>query len=185
MDLSLYSLFLISLALSLDAFGVAICIGLNGAVKRKNKIGFSFSFGFFQFFFALIGAYAGLLFNTYIAAVPEILGGIVIGIVGIMMIKEGFENKGECPLIRPKMYIVLGVSVSIDAMVIGFTALDNITNILVILKYTIFIGIVTLVMTITAFLIAKYLKRIEAVGKYADYLGGIILILFGLKMIFL
>lgn len=185
MNLTLYSLLIIALALSLDAFGVALCIGLNDAVKRKNKFGFALSFGFFQFFFALIGAYAGFLFNTYIAAVPEIIGGVVIAVVGTMMIKEGFENKGECPLIKPKMYVVLGISVSIDAMVIGFTALNNITNTFIILTHTIVIGIVTLVMSIMAFLVARYLKRIEAVGKYADYLGGIILILFGLKMIFL
>lgn len=185
MILSLYSLFLISLALSLDAFGVAICIGLNGNVMRKKKLGFAFSFGFFQFLFALIGSYAGFLFNTYIAAVPGIIGGMVIAIVGIMMIKEGFENKGECPLLKPKMYVVLGVSVSIDAMVIGFTVLNNITDYYAILRHTIFIGVITLIMSTLAFLIARYLRKIESVSKYADYLGGIILILFGLKMIFL
>jgi putative Mn2+ efflux pump MntP len=185
MNLSLYSLFLISLALSLDAFGVAICIGLNSTVRRKNKLGFAFSFGFFQFVFALIGSYAGFLFNTYIAAVPEIIGGMVIAIVGIMMIKEGFEDKGECPLLRPKMYAILGVSVSIDAMVIGFTVLNNITNFYIILSHTLFIGAITLVMSTLAFFIARYLRKIQTISKYADYLGGIILILFGLKMIFL
>lgn len=179
-----YSLFLIALALSLDAFGVAICVGLNNQVKRKNKFYFSVSFAFFQFLCSITGAYAGFLFNMYIAAVPKVIGGIVIALVGALMIKEGFENKGECPLIKPSMYLVLGISVSIDAMVVGFTALNSITNIFEMFRDTIFIGLVTLVMTISAFIISRYLKRINAVGRYADYLGGVILIIFGIKMIF-
>lgn len=45
-----YSLFLVALALSLDAFGVSLCIGLNKSIGRKNKIQFMSSFGFFNFF---------------------------------------------------------------------------------------------------------------------------------------
>jgi putative Mn2+ efflux pump MntP len=81
------------------------------------------------------------------------------------------------------MYLILGVSVSIDAMVVGFTVLNNITKVML-LKDTLFIGAVTLAMVTIAFLISKYLKKIEVVGKYADYIGGIILIIFGLKMMF-
>lgn len=182
--MSFYILLSIALALSLDAFGVAVCIGLNNQVRRNNKFLFAISFGFFQFFFSLVGAYAGFLFNKYIASVPEVIGGVIIVFVGAAMIKEGYENSGECPLIKPRMYFVLGMSVSIDAMVIGFTAFNNIRNIFVMLSNTIFIGIVTLVMSIGAFFISRYLKRIDAIGKYADYLGGVILILFGVKMIF-
>lgn len=183
--MSFYSLLSIALGLSLDAFGTAICIGLNNQVRKNNKLLFAFSFGFFQFFFSLVGAYAGFLFNTYIASVPEIIGGVIIAIVGVMMIKEGYENKGECPLIKPSMYFVLGISVSIDAMVVGFTALHDIANIFILLEHTAFIGIITLIMSVGAFLLSRYLKRIDAIGKYADYLGGIILIIFGIKMIFL
>lgn len=182
--MSFYSILLIAIALSLDAFGVSVCIGLNEAINRKNKILFATSFGFFQFLFSIVGAYAGFLFNTYIAAVPEIIGGALIIIVGAMMLKEGFENKGECPLIKPGMFIILGVSVSIDAMVIGFTALNNITSYLEILRHTLFIGIVTFLLSSFAFFIARYLKRITVVSKYADYIGGVILVIFGIKMMF-
>lgn len=179
-----YLLFSIALALSLDAFGVAVCIGLNNQVRRNNKFLFALSFGFFQFLFSLIGAYAGFLFNTYIAAVPEVIGGIVIAVVGAMMIKEGLENQGECPLIKPSMYFILGMSVSIDAMVVGFTAFHEVTSMAVRLSDTLFIGLVTLIMSLSAFFLARYLKKVNAIGKYADYLGGVILIIFGIKMIF-
>ncbi|MBC2580186.1 manganese efflux pump MntP family protein [Clostridium sp. DJ247] len=179
-----YSILLIAVALSLDAFGVALCIGLNSGIRINTKLLFATSFGFFQFLFSIVGAYAGFLFNTYIASVPKVIGGVLIAIVGVMMLKEGFENKGECPLIKPGMVIVLGVSVSIDAMVIGFTALNNITSNMAIIRSTLFIGVVTFILSSFAFFIARYLKKITIVGKYADYIGGVILIIFGLKMMF-
>jgi manganese efflux pump family protein len=182
--MNLYTLFLISLALSLDAFGVSLCIGLNNMIRLKHKLLFAFSFGFFQFLFSIIGAFAGFLFNTYIVSVPKIIGGIVIAVVGILMIKEGFDNKGQCPYLNPKMYLILGVSVSIDAMVIGFTVLNSFSNNIVLLNETLFIGVFTSIVSILGFTLAKYLKKIEIISRYADYIGGIILILFGVKMIF-
>ncbi len=181
--MDMYPLFIIALALSLDAFGVALCIGLNDQTTFVNKVGFTISFGLFQFLLSYIGAYAGFLFNTYIASMPTIIGGMIISAVGVIMIKEGLVNQGSCPLLKPKMYLILGVSVSIDAMVVGFTVLNNITKV-ILFKDTLFIGGVTLVMVTIAFVIAKYLKKIEVVGKYADYIGGIILMIFGLKMMF-
>ena len=179
----MYTLFMIALALSLDAFGVALCIGLNNQTKFSNKVGFTISFAVFQFVLSYIGAYAGFLFNTYVAAMPTIIGGIIIALVGVIMIKEGIDNKGKCPLLRPKMYFILGISVSIDAMVVGFTVLNNITKV-ILLEDTLIIGAVTFVMVILAFIVSKYLKKIDVIGKYADYIGGIILVFFGLKMMF-
>lgn len=180
-----YSLLVIALALSLDAFGVTLCVGLNRGANVRYKMLCVMSSAIFQFLFALIGAYAGFLFNTYVASVPEILGGIIIAIVGIMMLKEGMEDKEECALLKPSTAIVLGISVSIDAMVVGFTAFHKIQGFVAIFEITLLVGVVTLIMCLIALVIAKYLSKIKLISKYADYIGGIILILFGLKMIFL
>jgi manganese efflux pump family protein len=182
--MTIYSLFLIALALSLDAFGVALSIGLNRSIRLRNKAIFSMSFGFFQYLFSLVGAYAGLWFTMYIAAVPAIIGGIIIAIVGALMIKEGLDEKEECLLFSPKMYLVLGVSVSIDALVIGFTALSGLGSNIVILESAIFIGVITFIITGAAFILSRFLNRIAIISRYADYIGGIILVVFGLKMIF-
>jgi manganese efflux pump family protein len=182
--MTIYSLFLIALALSLDAFGVALSIGLNRSIRLRSKIIFSISFGFFQYLFSFIGAFAGLWFTTYVAAVPSIIGGIIIALVGMLMIKEGMDEKEECILLSAKMYFVLGVSVSIDALVIGFTALHNLKNCLAIFEGSIFIGFVTVIITGIAFVVSKFLNRIAVISRYADYIGGIILVLFGLRMIF-
>ncbi|MNM54069.1 putative manganese efflux pump MntP [compost metagenome] len=175
---------IIALALAMDAFGVSLSIGINCAVKRKNKFYFALSFGVFQFLLSLIGAVGGYFFNNYVADIPNILGGGVIAIVGVMMIKEGMESKDECILLNPKMYIILGLSVSIDALVVGFTALHDIINPVLILMDTLVIGGVTLILCLFSFYLSRYAKRISFVAKYADYLGGIILMFFGMKMMF-
>ena len=95
---------------------------------------------------------------------PSIIGGMIIAAVGVIMINEGFENKGKCPLLNPKMYFILGVSVSIDAMVVGFTVLNNVTKV-ILLYNTLFIGLITLVMSTIAFIISRYLKKIEIIGN--------------------
>lgn len=181
--MDMYSLLLIALALALDAFGVALSIGINKGIKFKNKLWFCMSFGFFQFLFSFIGAVLGFLFNTYILSLPKIVGGIIITVVGVLMLKEGLEEKEENILLEKKMYFILGISVSIDAAVIGFTVFNNIASNLILLKYTLFIGVISLIMSGLAFVISRYLRKIKVVAKYADYVGGIILILFGIKMI--
>lgn len=179
---STYSLFFIAAALSLDAFGVALSIGFNNFVKTKNRIIFSFSFGFFQFLFSLTGAYAGDLFNHYVASIPNVIGGIIIAATGAFMLQEGCKEKNERFFLKARMYFILGISVSIDALVVGFSVLSTAQRVQSMIEKSIFIGMVTFVFSITAFYISLHLKRIELIQKYSDYIGGVILILFGLKM---
>ncbi|GAA0116873.1 manganese efflux pump [Clostridium senegalense] len=182
--MSIIQLVWIAIAVGLDASAVAFGIGLNEKVEMKDKCCLTLSFGFFQFLFSFIGGSLGKTFSDNIITVPTIISGMVIAIVGIMMIKEGMENQGEYPLLSGKIYFIIGISVSIDAMVVGFITLINITyGILMI--YSLIIGSIALIMSIISFIISKYLGRINLIGKYANYIGGVILILFGLKMIFL
>ena len=99
------------------------------------------------------------------------------------MIKEGFGDKDQCILLKKRMYLILGVSVSIDALVVGFITLNTIKNISHLLNSTLIIGVTTLVLTSVAFILSKFLNKIQFVSKYADFIGGAILIIFGLKMI--
>ncbi len=44
-------LFLLALAISLDAFGVILCIGINKGITLKSSMIFVFLLDFFSFFF--------------------------------------------------------------------------------------------------------------------------------------
>lgn len=82
------------------------------------------------------------------------------------------------------MYIILGISVSIDAAVVGFTVFNKINSNYIIILQSLFIGIITFIISNIGFLVAKVLKRIELIKRYANYIGGVILVLFGIKMMF-
>ncbi|EJO5346268.1 manganese efflux pump [Clostridium botulinum] len=182
--MELQELFFIALALSLDAFGVILCIGINKGITLKSSMIFIFSFGFFQFFLSFLGASMGVMFNKYILPIPTTVGPIVIVIVGVLMILEGFKKKEECILVNKSMYFILGISVSIDALVIGFTTLSPIMNVGYLFMSSLFIGLITGIICSLGIILSKYIKKISIISRYADYIGGIILILFGFKMLF-
>lgn len=181
--MNIWNVALIGGALAMDACGVALSIGINCQVGTSKKIRFILAFAFFQFFLAFAGAVLGRFINQNVFALPTLIGGIAIIIVGILMLKEGAEDKDDCILIKPWMEVVLGISVSIDAMVVGITALFSRGD--YIFTDGLLIGLITLVLVTLAFLFSRLLRKTPVVTKYADYLGGVVLVLFGLKMVFL
>ncbi|ADL52615.1 manganese efflux pump MntP family protein [Clostridium cellulovorans] len=183
--MNFFSLTLIAIALALDAFGVALSIGISGCAVKKQKIILALSFGFFQFLFAYIGATLGYFINSYIISVPEIIGGVIQIIIGFLMLWQGYR-KGEGNFrIRKDMYAILGASVSIDAMIVGFAVLFYEKNMLIIFEYALYIGLIAMILSLAAFFLSKYLKKISIVEQYAEFIAGVILIFFGLKMILL
>lgn len=182
--MNLYDVIIIGIALAMDAFGVSLSVGLNPILARRHKIKFILSFAFFQFLFTYTGGSLGYLFDTYIVSIPKIAGGIIMAIVGIIIVVDGFKEKDNQCLIKNSTCIILGISVSIDALVIGFTAFHKITLNLLLCVDSILIGLITLFFCTLAFFMCKYIKKINFITKYANLFGGAALICFGLKMIF-
>ena len=182
--MSIYYVFIIGIALAMDAFGVSLGVGLNPILKKRNKIKFIVSFAFFQFLFTFLGGIAGHLFDVYITSIPSIAGGIVMSVVGIVMIIDGLKEKESDLLIKDSTCIILGISVSIDALVIGFTTFCKLSSIIILLVNSILIGLITLFLCTLAFFFCRYIKIISFISKYANFLGGIALIIFGIKVIF-
>ena len=151
--MNLKDIIIVGVALAMDAVGVSISIGVNSAINKKNKIEFIISFAFFQFLFFFLGKISGNLFETYITAIPNVIGGIAIAIVGILMISDGFENKenDERMLLKKGVALILGVSVSIDAFVIGFTGFGYISSIIRIIFECSIVGFITLILCTFAF----------------------------------
>ncbi|WP_026886200.1 manganese efflux pump MntP [Clostridium beijerinckii] len=182
--MNLYDIIIIGIALAMDAFGVTLGIGLNPNVSRIHKIKFLLSFAFFQFLFTYVGGSLGYLFDTYITSIPCIAGGIIMAIVGTLIIIDGFKEKETELLIKNSTCVILGISVSIDALVIGFTAFHEISYNILLCVDSILIGLITLFICTVGFFICRYVKKIKFVTTYANFFGGIALIFFGFKMIF-
>lgn len=182
--MSILHVIIIGIALAMDALGVTLSVGVNNSINKNQKIGYIISFGFFQFLLTLIGGIIGCYFNNNIIPISDTLGGIVIGIIGILMIIDGVKEKEESVLAKNSMIIIIGISVSIDAIVVGFTLFNKITLLLSLILNCILIGLITLLICTIGFYLCKFIKKIDFVSKYADFFGGIALIMFSIKMIF-
>ncbi|MFP4198819.1 MAG: manganese efflux pump MntP family protein [Halanaerobium sp.] len=159
-----------------------MAIGCGTRTKLKEKTEVIFSFGFFQFFFALIGGLTGNYIDQNFFTISNYFSGAIIFLLGIFLIREGYKNGEECIYRKLNFWtvVVLGVSVSIDALGAGFSLLFNL-NYSLIFNYSLIIGLIASIITAASFKIVHYIKHIALVEKYADYVGGFILLLIGLN----
>lgn len=176
---------LIGIAMSMDALGLSISLGINPNLVRENKLRLDASFSFFQFFFIFLGGIVGKVFDKYVVSIPNMIGGVIITIIGVIMLMGTFkkDNRNEFFLIKKSMCFILGMSVSIDALVVGFTIFFQ-EQYIVLFIYSILLGLITLFICTTGFFMCKYARKVSFICKYSDVLGGLILLILGLKMIF-
>lgn len=175
---------LIAIALSLDASGVSMGIACGTRLKIKDRISLIFSFGFFQFLLAFTGALLGNFINFKIIKISDFFSGLIILIIGIFLFNEGFKKEEKCIYRRLTLLsiVVLGISVSIDALGVGFSVFYN--DLLINMFFnSLIIGVFASLFTFLSLSIIKYLKRIIIIEKYADFIAGVILIIFGINMI--
>ena len=178
-------LILLAVGVSMDAFAVSICKGL--AMKKATlKAGLTCGlwFGGFQALMPLIGFFLGTLFAEAIEAVDHWVAFILLGIIGINMLKEAFEkNECECCAdanadLSPKTMFVMAIATSIDALAVGISLAMEGANIYVAIAL---IGVVTFSMCALGVKIGNVFGgRFE---KKAQIAGGVILILLGLRIL--
>ena len=179
------SLFLIGVGLSMDAFAVSVCKGLSmRKVNKKQTFIIGLFFGGFQALMPVIGWALGVRFERYITNVDHWIAFVLLVLIGANMIREAFSDEEENkdteldPPLRIKEMIVLAIATSIDALAVGVT--------FAFLKYPIveavvIIGCTTFVLSVIGVYVGNaFGKKYE---KRAEIVGGIILILIGLKIL--
>lgn len=180
--MSFSELLLIAIGLSMDAFAVAVCKGLSvGKTKVKHYIITGLWFGGFQALMPFLGYLLGTTFEKYIVTFDHWIAFILLSVIGINMIKEGFskeENETDASFSFKNM-LLLAIATSIDALAVGVTFA-------LLLDVNIFHAVSLIGMT-TFILSAIGIKIGSVFGmKYksaAEITGGIILILMGTKIL--
>ena len=182
--MGIIELFFTALALSADAFAVSVCKGLAvGKVKTKHYLSAGLWFGGFQALMPFIGYLLGFAFEKYIVNIDHWISFILLAFIGSNMIRESCEKECECnnpnASFAFKTMLLLAVATSIDALAVGVTfALLPDVNIWVAIS---FIGVLTLIVSAFGVKIGSVFGM-----KYkatAEKLGGIILIIIGLKIL--
>lgn len=179
--MGLIELFLIAVGLSMDAFAVSVCKGLampKCTFKKAAIVGLWF--GGFQALMPAIGYILGAQFQEAIASIDHWIAFVLLALIGGNMIHEALDNDEEeaDASLDVKPMFLLAVATSIDALAIGITfAFLKVS----IIPAVCFIGIVTFIISFAGVKIgnvfgARYKNKAEIVG-------GVILILLGLKIL--
>ncbi len=178
--MSTFELFILAVGLSMDAFAVAICKGLS--VKKltgKHMLITGLYFGFFQAFMPLVGYLLGKQFESLITEVDHWIAFVLLGIIGINMIRESRGCADELnDMFTPKVMLPLAVATSIDALAVGVTLAFLRVNVI---SSVSFIGIITFALSAIGVKIGNIFGcRFKSVS---ELLGGIVLILMGTKIL--
>jgi len=183
--MNLFLVFVVALALAMDAFAVSVGISLSHeTITKRQTLRLASHFGFFQFMMPLIGWYAAQnIFVKYIEPFDHWIAFGLLVIIGGKMIYESFKRGKKIKNIKADptkglSLLLLSVATSIDALAVGLSlaALH-----VAILYPAVVIGLVAFFMTVLGVKIGPLLGQL--VGKRAELLGGLILILIGVKII--
>ena len=179
--MSLTELFILAIGVSMDAFAVAVCKGLS--IKRLNwrhAVLTGLYFGGFQAAMPLIGYLLGSHFKDAIASFDHWIAFFLLAAIGFSMIRESCSKEEEelDSSLDFKTMSVLALATSIDALAVGVTLSFLRVEIVPAVS---FIGIITFLLSAAGVKIGhtfgiRYKAR-------AEFCGGIILILIGLKIL--
>lgn len=178
--MGILELVILSIGLAMDAFAVSICKGLSvKKVKPKHYLIVGGYFGGFQALMPLVGYLLGISFQQFIVSIDHWIAFILLGIIGINMIKESFEDDENVNAsFSFKDMLPLAVATSIDALAVGITFAFLQVNIA--LAVTL-IGVITFIFSAVGIKIGAIFG--DKFKNKAELLGGVVLILIGLKIL--
>lgn len=178
---SIFTFFLIAVALAMDAFAVSVSSGIIiPNLQIKNALKIALFFGFFQAFMPVIGWLAGTGLKEFIQAIDHYIAFGLLGIIGLKMIYEAFKKEEPEKTINPLNFgvlLLLSIATSIDALAVGLSfALLSVK----ILTPVIIIGSVTFFISLAGVLFGD--KMGNFFKNRIQIIGGIILIGIGIKI---
>lgn len=177
-------LFLIAVGLSMDAFAVSVCKGLG---MRRLNMGqaavIALFFGGFQALMPVIGWFVGAQFAHFVTEYAHLIAFALLAFVGGKMLWDSFHDDqagvedADFKLDLLEL-LMLAIATSIDALAVGvsFAFLD-----VSIAPSVALIGVTTFVLSFAGVAIGhQFGSRWE---KPATIVGGVVLILIGLKIV--
>lgn len=181
---------LLGVGLAMDAFSVSMANGLNELhMSRRKMAGIAGCFAAFQFLMPMIGWICVHTIATYFKAFQKLIPWIaliLLGYIGGKMLNEGIRQKEEAEAeeevreegVTRGGLILQGIATSIDALSVGFTIARY--DLVMALAASVLIAVVTYFICIGGVLIGR--KFGMKLADKASILGGVILILIGIKV---
>ncbi|MBU0481047.1 MAG: manganese efflux pump MntP family protein [Proteobacteria bacterium] len=183
--MDLLTVYIIALALAVDAFAVALATGVClPVVGFRHTFRLGWHFGLFQGGMAIIGWSLGLTFRSLIEHFDHWLAFAFLAAVGLKMIFESFSKDDTCERTadptRGASLIILSVATSIDALAVGLSFSLLGTSIWL---PALIIGVVATLLTIFGLHLGKIIRGAAKLGHFAEGFGGFVLIGIGIKIL--
>lgn len=179
--MQVWELFLIGVGLSMDAFAVAMCKGLAlGRPRVRQAALIALFFGGFQALMPTLGYLLGRQFERYIVSLDHWIAFALLGVIGGKMIYESLKGEQYCPnaSLRLGELAMLALATSIDALAVGVTFAFLQVNIGF---SAALIGATTFALSLSGVYLGSLLGG--RAGGRAEFVGGSILVLIGLKIL--
>ena len=195
--MGLLEILLLGMALATDAFSVTISNTFAFDDHRFSRLmRMPLFFGLFQFGMPLAGYFVGGIAAELIEKYAGIVSLVILGFIGLNMLYSGYKalkedaseedeeeaqqdaQQGATTLSYGKL-VFQAVATAIDAFAVGVSFRAHSVDILV--ASTLF-GVITAILCTIALFIGKKLGSL--LGDRAEMVGGVVLILIGLKAFF-
>ena len=181
-------IWLLAVALAMDCFTVSI---VSGVIMRRFigrvVIRMAFLFGLFQALMPLIGWLATSHFSKQLESIDHWIAFGLLAIIGGKMVKESFEDDEEEKHFNPhnlNPQLLLAVATSIDALAVGISfACTGFQELSQIVYPLVVIGIVSFMFSIFGSMLGVRFGKTITRRLKPELLGGIILIVIGLKIL--
>ena len=176
----MFSVFLLALALSVDAFAVAFSYGLvikKDVASSAAKLGAATGAG--QFVMPLLGWLATDSVHRYIEAFDHWIAFVVFLLLGLRGALGGEECEKRSPKLSLKLLSVVAVATSIDACVAGISL--YFMNVGIVAAAAL-IGAVCFVCTVAGFYFSRVFCRLPT--ACLQIAAGCVLILLGVKVLY-
>ena len=179
--MELITVLLLAVGLAMDAFAVSICKGL--AVRKvtiRTMVIVGLWFGVFQGVMPVIGYVSGSAFYDLISEYDHWIAFILLFLIGANMIREALsdEDEGVDDNLGFRTMLLLAIATSIDALAVGISLAMTGDGIV---EPALIIGVVTMIISIFGVWIGSRFG--DRYGKKAELVGGVILILIGLRIV--
>jgi putative Mn2+ efflux pump MntP len=180
--MSIFSIFLIALALAMDAFAVSISSGIAiSRMKIRHAFLIASFFGVFQGLMPFIGWHAGQGIKIFVASWDHWIAFFLLLFVGVRIIYEACRTQSNEKRYDPlNIYVLffLSIATSIDALAVGLTL--SFADLSIMLPILI-IGVVTFVMSFVGTYVGAVFGHL--LEKKVEIAAGLLLIGIGVKIL--
>lgn len=195
--MNLLTIFILAIALCFDSFAVSISCGLGcGDWRLLRGVRFASIMGFMQGFMVFLGWALAATFHSSIANWDHWIAFILLFLLGGKMILGALKSIKENDGVTANNLgfvksLILGVATSIDAIIAGISiAFASVTIVEgsqfqnIIIASVIVFG-VTLIASYIGLMLGRGCRGGFGgkIGKNAEFIGGVILILIGVKVL--